>query len=94
MKIKSHSLLCVLATIALSSPLTAMGVNAQKATSHTWNPNVKSGMYRNPVIDADYSDPADGVWGFGFMPVEWRLARRRIPGVIFRVVEMALCALL
>ena len=57
MKIKSHSLLCVLATIALSSPLIAMGVNAQKAASHTWNPNVKSGMYRNPVIDADYSDP-------------------------------------
>ena len=40
MKIKSHSLLCVLATIALSSPLTAMGVNAQKAVSHTWNPYV------------------------------------------------------
>ena len=57
MKIKYHSLLCILATIALSSPLTAMGVNAQKATSHTWNPNVKNGMYRNPVIDADYSDP-------------------------------------
>ena len=57
MKIKSHSLLCLLATIALSSPLTAMGVNAQKAASHTWNPNVKNGMYRNPVIDADYSDP-------------------------------------
>lgn len=57
MKIKSHSLLCVLATIALSSPLTAMGINAQKATSKTWNPNLKNGMYRNPVIDADYSDP-------------------------------------
>uniref|UniRef100_UPI003FEF82B7 family 43 glycosylhydrolase n=1 Tax=Prevotella sp. TaxID=59823 RepID=UPI003FEF82B7 len=57
MKIKSHSLLCILTTIALSSPLTAMGVNAQKAASHTWNPNLKNGMYRNPVIDADYSDP-------------------------------------
>ena len=57
MKIKSHSLLCILATIALSSPLSAVSVNAQKAVSKTWNPNLKNGMYRNPVIDADYSDP-------------------------------------
>ena len=57
MKIKYHSLLCILATIALSSPLSALSVNAQKAVSKTWNPNVKNGMYRNPVIDADYSDP-------------------------------------
>ena len=57
MKIKSHSLLCILATIALSSPLSALSVNAQKAVSKTWNPNLKNGMYRNPVIDADYSDP-------------------------------------
>ena len=57
MKIKSHSLLCILATIALSSPLSALSVNAQKAVSKTWNPNMKNGMYRNPVIDADYSDP-------------------------------------
>ena len=57
MKIKSHSLLCILAIIALSSPLSALSVNAQKAVSKTWNPNLKNGMYRNPVIDADYSDP-------------------------------------
>ena len=57
MKIKSHSLLCILATIALSSPLSAVSVHAQKAVSKTWNPNLKNGMYRNPVIDADYSDP-------------------------------------
>ena len=44
MKINSRSLLCILTTIALSSPLTAMGVNAQKAASHTWNPNLKNGM--------------------------------------------------
>ena len=56
MKIKSHSLLCILATIALSSPLSAVSVNAQKAVSKTWNPNLKNGMYRNPVIDADYSE--------------------------------------
>ena len=57
MKIKYHSLLCILATIALSSPLSAVSMNAQKAVSKTWNPNLKNGMYRNPVIDADYSDP-------------------------------------
>lgn len=57
MKIKSHSLLCILATIALSSPLSSLSMNAQKAVSKTWNPNLKNGMYRNPVIDADYSDP-------------------------------------
>lgn len=25
--------------------------------SNTWNPNLEGGYYRNPVIDADYSDP-------------------------------------
>ena len=25
--------------------------------SATWNPNLRGGMYRNPIIDADYSDP-------------------------------------
>lgn len=29
---------------------------AQKP-SNTWNPNLPGGKYRNPVIDADYSDP-------------------------------------
>ena len=28
-----------------------------QAPSKTWNPNLKNGMYKNPVIDADYSDP-------------------------------------
>ena len=63
MKIKFHSLLCILATIALSSPLSALSVNAQKAVSKTWNPNLKNGMYRNPVIDADNSDPDEKVAG-------------------------------
>ena len=36
--------------------LPATNVLAQ-APSQTWNPNLKNGMYRNPVIDADYSDP-------------------------------------
>lgn len=31
-------------------------LNAQ-TISHTWNPNVKGGYYKNPIIDADYSDP-------------------------------------
>ena len=30
---------------------------AAQTPSHTWNPNLKGGMYQNPVIDADYSDP-------------------------------------
>ena len=48
--------MCVLATMALSTPLSSLSVKAQ-APSKTWNPNLKNGMYRNPVIDADYSDP-------------------------------------
>lgn len=36
--------------------LPATNVLAQ-APSQTWNPNLKNGMFRNPVIDADYSDP-------------------------------------
>ena len=45
--------------IAIAAMLTAMAgapVMAQ-APSHTWNPNLPGGKYRNPVIDADYSDP-------------------------------------
>ncbi len=36
--------------------LSCLSAQAQ-APSLTWNPNLKGGMYRNPVIDADYSDP-------------------------------------
>lgn len=32
------------------------GAEAQKP-SNTWNPNLKGGFYKNPIIDADYSDP-------------------------------------
>lgn len=28
-----------------------------QTASHTWNPNLSGGRYRNPIIDADYSDP-------------------------------------
>ena len=47
MKHFTHTLL--LATLAL--PLVA------QSPSQTWNPNVSATQYRNPVIDADYSDP-------------------------------------
>lgn len=43
----------ILAALLAGSATTALA----QAPSHTWNPNLKGGMYRNPVIDADYSDP-------------------------------------
>ncbi len=36
--------------------LFAATAGAQKP-SKTWNPNLKGGYYKNPIIDADYSDP-------------------------------------
>ena len=30
---------------------------AEAQVSNTWNPNLPGGKYRNPVLDADYSDP-------------------------------------
>ena len=32
-------------------------ITQAQTPSNTWNPNLKNGMYRNPIIDADYSDP-------------------------------------
>lgn len=43
-------------TLLLCTMLCGISATAQ-SPSHTWNPNLKNGMYRNPVIDADYSDP-------------------------------------
>ena len=38
--------------------LYSLSVNAQKAeVSKTWVPDLGNGKYKNPVIDADYSDP-------------------------------------
>ena len=40
--------------------LTALSLTAAapaQEPSKTWNPNVAGGKYRNPIIDADYSDP-------------------------------------
>lgn len=33
------------------------GTASAQSISETWNPNVSADKYRNPVIDADYSDP-------------------------------------
>lgn len=46
-------------TLLLCSALLIAGSTAAigQTPSKTWNPNLKNGMYRNPVIDADYSDP-------------------------------------
>ncbi len=43
-------------TAILALLLFAAGAWAQKP-SNTWNPNLKGGYYKNPIIDADYSDP-------------------------------------
>lgn len=43
--------------ICLTYLLLACSTLQAQTPSHTWNPNLKSDMYRNPVIDADYSDP-------------------------------------
>ena len=37
---------CMLATMALSTPLSSLSVKAQ-APSKTWNPNLKNGKYRS-----------------------------------------------
>lgn len=49
----------LLSHVLLAASLLALSQTYSQAqtASHTWNPNLKNGMYRNPVIDADYSDP-------------------------------------
>lgn len=50
------NLLLVAALAATTSAmLPTEGLAQQK--SNTWNPNISSTRYRNPIIDADYSDP-------------------------------------
>lgn len=51
---KNKIILAVLATIGIG--FTPVGTLAQ-APSKTWNPNLPGNRYRNPIIDADYSDP-------------------------------------
>lgn len=43
-------------TLLLLSLAMSAGAMAQ-APSGTWNPNLRGDRYRNPIIDADYSDP-------------------------------------
>jgi len=45
-----------LSIAALVLPLFCAEASAQ-VPSQTWNPNGKNNTYRNPIIDADYSDP-------------------------------------
>lgn len=51
----THSLSGLLALTALC--LLPVTHTVAQTPSQAWNPNLKNGMYRNPVIDADYSDP-------------------------------------
>lgn len=43
-------------SLTLAAALMAAGASAQ-APSKTWNPNLPGGKYKNPIINADYSDP-------------------------------------
>lgn len=45
-----------LTVLALLAAMAGTACYAQ-APSATWNPNLPNGRYRNPIIDADYSDP-------------------------------------
>lgn len=52
MNIKSHVITLTLVLFCIHGSVAF----AQKL-SNTWNPNLPGGKYRNPIIDADYSDP-------------------------------------
>ena len=44
-----------LLTFAIAAMCAVPGFSQEP--SHTWNPNLPGGKYKNPIIDADYSDP-------------------------------------
>ena len=46
-----------LRNIILLAALTLTAAAPAQEPSKTWNPNVAGNKYRNPIIDADYSDP-------------------------------------
>lgn len=46
-----------LRNIIFLTALTLTAAAPAQEPSKTWNPNVAGGKYRNPIIDADYSDP-------------------------------------
>lgn len=43
--------------VAMASFLLNTTPMKAQSPSNTWNPNLPGGKYRNPIIDADYSDP-------------------------------------
>lgn len=43
--------------VAMTSFLLNTTPMKAQSPSNTWNPNLPGGKYRNPIIDADYSDP-------------------------------------
>ncbi len=48
----------LLLTATLATTVFSLGSTAvAQAPSKTWDPNLSNGYYRNPIIDADYSDP-------------------------------------
>lgn len=47
----------LLAFVAGLTSLTTATTACGQTLSYTWNPNLPGGMYKNPIIDADYSDP-------------------------------------
>lgn len=50
---KTNKLMVLALATALAVPTGALA----QQKSNTWNPNLPGGRYKNPVIDADYSDP-------------------------------------
>ncbi|MDD5896160.1 MAG: glycoside hydrolase 43 family protein [Prevotellaceae bacterium] len=44
-------------SLLLAAALGSMPMASMAQESATWNPNLPGGKYRNPVINADYSDP-------------------------------------
>ena len=43
--------------LLFAAALTCSPLASMAQQSATWNPNLPGGKYRNPVINADYSDP-------------------------------------
>ena len=43
--------------LLFAAALTGSPLMSMAQQSATWNPNLPGGKYRNPVINADYSDP-------------------------------------
>ena len=46
-----------LQNLLFATALAASQLSVMAQQSATWNPNLPGGKYKNPVINADYSDP-------------------------------------